>query len=176
MMIERPDGAFMGPFNAKAIEPLIQEGKIPPRSKPFPVEELALRKVVRKNSVFSEEVFSGVTEIAPDLEVVDLEEDEQSRAHDAFEEQIEEIRREAADKIAELTRTVETLETERDKLKVKKASLTAAEVAKAGRAEKLETELASGEVLTSIIQNKNIWAEYSNTPIYKNILRDGILL
>lgn len=42
--------------------------------------------------------------------------------------------------------------------------------------ELFETELASGEVLTSIVQNKKVWTEYSNTPIYKNILRDGIFL
>jgi predicted nucleotidyltransferase len=37
-----------------------------------------------------------------------------------------------------------------------------------------ETELETDEVLTGIIHNINLWTEYANTPIYKNILRDGI--
>jgi len=40
--------------------------------------------------------------------------------------------------------------------------------------ELFETELETDEVLTGIIQNLNLWQEYSNTPIYKNIVRDGI--
>ena len=40
--------------------------------------------------------------------------------------------------------------------------------------ELFETELETDEVLTGIIQNINLWPEYSNTPIYKNIIRDGI--
>ncbi len=40
--------------------------------------------------------------------------------------------------------------------------------------ELFETELETEEVLTGIIQNINLWSEYSKTPIYKNILRDGI--
>jgi len=40
--------------------------------------------------------------------------------------------------------------------------------------ELFETELETDEVLTGIVQNINLWTEYSNTPIYKNILRDGI--
>jgi uncharacterized protein len=42
--------------------------------------------------------------------------------------------------------------------------------------ELFETELETDEVLTGIIQNVNSWSEYSNTPIYKNIIRDGIEL
>lgn len=40
--------------------------------------------------------------------------------------------------------------------------------------ELFETELETDEVLTGIIQNFKLWSEYSNTPIYKNILKDGI--
>ena len=40
--------------------------------------------------------------------------------------------------------------------------------------ELFEAELETDEVLSGIIQNKKIWEQYSNTPIYKNILQDGI--
>jgi predicted nucleotidyltransferase len=40
--------------------------------------------------------------------------------------------------------------------------------------ELFEAELETEEVLTGIIQNTTIWEKYSNTPIYKNILQDGI--
>jgi predicted nucleotidyltransferase len=39
-----------------------------------------------------------------------------------------------------------------------------------------ETELETEEVLTGIIQNINSWSDYSKTPIYNNILKDGIEL
>jgi predicted nucleotidyltransferase len=42
--------------------------------------------------------------------------------------------------------------------------------------ELFETELETEEVLTGIIQNINSWSGYSNTPIYNNILKDGIEL
>ena len=42
--------------------------------------------------------------------------------------------------------------------------------------ELFETELETDEVITGIIQNFNSWREYSNTPIYNNILKDGIEL
>ena len=40
--------------------------------------------------------------------------------------------------------------------------------------ELFETELETDEVLTGITQNINLWSEYANTPIYENIIRDGI--
>jgi predicted nucleotidyltransferase len=40
--------------------------------------------------------------------------------------------------------------------------------------ELFETELETEEVLTGIIQNINSWSGYSKTPIYNNILKDGI--
>jgi predicted nucleotidyltransferase len=40
--------------------------------------------------------------------------------------------------------------------------------------ELFELELETDEVVTGIIQNIESWHEYSNTPIYQNILRDGV--
>lgn len=39
-----------------------------------------------------------------------------------------------------------------------------------------ETELDTDQVLTSIVQNAASWKKFSNTPIYKNIIEDGIEL
>ncbi len=40
--------------------------------------------------------------------------------------------------------------------------------------ELFETELETDQVLTGIIQNKDQWEEYSDTPICRNISREGI--
>lgn len=40
--------------------------------------------------------------------------------------------------------------------------------------ELFELELETDEVLTGIIQNIESWSEYTSTPIYQNILRDGV--
>ncbi len=40
--------------------------------------------------------------------------------------------------------------------------------------ELFESELETDEVLTGIIQNIESWNEYSKTPIYQNIVKDGI--
>jgi len=40
--------------------------------------------------------------------------------------------------------------------------------------ELFELELETDEVVTGIVQNIESWNEYSNTPIYQNILRDGV--
>lgn len=40
--------------------------------------------------------------------------------------------------------------------------------------ELFELELETDEVVTGIIQNIESWNEYSNTPIYQNILSDGV--
>lgn len=40
--------------------------------------------------------------------------------------------------------------------------------------ELFETELETDEVLTGIIQNINMWNQSSETPIYNNIIKDGI--
>ena len=39
-----------------------------------------------------------------------------------------------------------------------------------------EAELETDQVLTGIVQNFNFWKSYSDTPIFKNISRDGIEL
>ena len=39
-----------------------------------------------------------------------------------------------------------------------------------------ETELETGQVITAIVQNRNLWNNYKKTPIYKNIHKEGILL
>ncbi|MGE0019878.1 MAG: nucleotidyltransferase domain-containing protein [Draconibacterium sp.] len=40
--------------------------------------------------------------------------------------------------------------------------------------ELFEAELETDEVLTAIIANKNQWESYYNTPLFKNILKEGI--
>ncbi len=122
-MLERPDGTFMGPFNAKAIDPLAREGKIPPRSKRFHVSELDVRIASRQPALFSDEAWDRVREDPASLDagqVVSLVEGatvERIRAE--FEEQIETLQREAKDSLAEYERTIESLEVERDELKAK---------------------------------------------------------
>ena len=37
-----------------------------------------------------------------------------------------------------------------------------------------ETELETQSVLTSIVQSIDAWNTYSNTPLFRNILKDGI--
>lgn len=39
-----------------------------------------------------------------------------------------------------------------------------------------ETELETDEVLTSIVQNDQLWQTYSGTPIFNNIAQEGIEL
>jgi len=40
--------------------------------------------------------------------------------------------------------------------------------------ELFEAELETNEILTAIIQNKNEWQQYSKTPVFNNIQKDGI--
>jgi len=39
-----------------------------------------------------------------------------------------------------------------------------------------EAELETEEVLTGIVQNQNVWENYSETPIYINISKEGVLI
>lgn len=39
-----------------------------------------------------------------------------------------------------------------------------------------EAELENDQILTAIIQNIDIWENYSFSPIYRNIIKDGIEL
>lgn len=38
----------------------------------------------------------------------------------------------------------------------------------------IETELEAGEVISTIIFSQNAWNDYQITPLYKNIIKDGI--
>ncbi len=131
-MLERPDGTFMGPFNAKAIDPLAREGKIPPRSKRFHVSELEARIASRQPALFGEDAWDREREYPASLEerkassLVAEEVAEGIRA--GFEEQIEALQREAKDSLAEYERTIESLEVERDALKAQLAAPRPAEV------------------------------------------------
>ena len=58
VLIAHPNGAFIGPFNRDALQVLIQEGKIPPDSVPFPKEELAQRMAARQLTLFGDEEVS----------------------------------------------------------------------------------------------------------------------
>jgi predicted nucleotidyltransferase len=47
---------------------------------------------------------------------------------------------------------------------------------KAIRDKLLDTELEAGEVISTIIFSKRKWNDYQITPLYKNIIKDGIEL
>lgn len=119
MMIELPDGTFMGPYNPQAIDPLAHEGKIPPRSKRFHVNELEARIATRQMALFGDEAWgkseSGKSTSTAPENASELA--EKLRAE--FEEQIEEVKRQAKDSLEESERTMESLLVERDGLKAK---------------------------------------------------------
>lgn len=54
-LIAHPNGTFIGPFHKDALQVLIQEGKIPPESVPFPKEELSERMKARQMLLFGED-------------------------------------------------------------------------------------------------------------------------
>jgi len=37
-----------------------------------------------------------------------------------------------------------------------------------------ETELNTDEILTGIVQNVKVWKQYAESPLYKNIQKDGV--
>jgi predicted nucleotidyltransferase len=47
---------------------------------------------------------------------------------------------------------------------------------KAIRDKLIDTELEAGEVISTIIFSHNKWKDYSITPLYKNIIKNGIEL
>lgn len=53
-LIERPDGSFAGPFHPHAIEPLAQEGKIPPNARTFHRDELPAMLAARQMALFAD--------------------------------------------------------------------------------------------------------------------------
>ncbi len=44
------------------------------------------------------------------------------------------------------------------------------------RKELFNLQLESNQIITGIIRNKNIWKQLKNTPLYREIKRDGIAL
>jgi predicted nucleotidyltransferase len=47
---------------------------------------------------------------------------------------------------------------------------------KAIRDRLIDTELEAGEVISTIIFSQSKWQDYSITPLYKNVIKDGIEL
>jgi len=109
-MIELPDGTFLGPYNEKAIDPLAREGKIPPRSKRFHVDELDARIASRQMALFGDEAWNRQADAAPVPGGGD--ENAETRPRAKFEEQMEELRRQARDSLAESERELEALRAE----------------------------------------------------------------
>ena len=136
MMIELPDGTFMGPYNPKAVDPLAREGKIPPKSKRFHVSELESRMASRAMPLFGDETWTKSEEgvaysAAPVAAVPEIED----KLREAFDEQLEEVRRQAKDSLLESERVVEALQVECAGLKTRLAKTEAAlEKARADRA------------------------------------------
>lgn len=127
MMIELPDGTFMGPYNPKAVDPLAHEGKIPPKAKRFHVSELESRMASRAMPLFGDETWTKSEEgvaysAAPVAAVPEIED----KLREAFDEQLEEVRRQAKDSLLESERVVEALQVECDGLKTRLAKTEAA--------------------------------------------------
>jgi len=89
VMIDRGDGAFLGPFNAKAVEPLIKTGAIQANAKRLDIRELSTN-----NSASAQ-----LSKHERDLEL-----------QAQIEEQIEAAAQQARDVIAERDREIETLQ------------------------------------------------------------------
>lgn len=128
-LIAHPNGSFIGPFHKDALQILIQEGKIPPDSKPFPKEQLAKRMAERQLTLFADEPTpapkhrrskSPQRPAAPTepVEAEDLR-PQLAEAHDLLEEQ----RRECASLQARLEEA-ENAVRERDALAREKAELS----------------------------------------------------
>ena len=109
VMLERPDGTFVGPFNERAINPLIQEGKIPPKSKRFHVDELEERMNNRQMALFGDEAWSANKPDSDSAEeiVYELDESENSGNDGNAQVNIEEIQKKAEAKVAEERRNSE---------------------------------------------------------------------
>lgn len=127
MMIELPDGTFMGPYNPKAIDPLAREGKIPPKAKRFHASELETRMASRAMPLFGDGMWAKSEDPAPYTagpasEIPEIE--DKLRAE--FDEQLEELKRQAKDSLLESERTAEALQVECAGLKSKLAKTEAA--------------------------------------------------
>lgn len=115
-MIELPDGTFIGPYNANAIEPLVKEGKIPPKAKRFHADELEERIAVRQATLFADEADEG--EAAPPAGGIGgVEGMAAEKIRGEFEERIADLKRQSDDVIAEYERAQENLQAEFEKSK-----------------------------------------------------------
>ena len=141
-MIELPDGTFMGPFNEKAIDPLAREGKIPPRAKRFPVAELEARMAGRQMALFGDEAWRRQSDGEPVPVPGGTDGEGESGLREQFEEQMEELRRQAKDTLAETERELETLRAESAaaKRKIENAERAAAREREAAAALKGEID------------------------------------
>lgn len=146
-MIELPDGTFIGPYNANAIEPLVKEGKIPPKAKRFPANELDERIAIRQATLFGDEPDGdGDAPIVGGVGGGDATAWEKMRGE--FEERIADLKRQSDDAIAEYERAQENLQAEFEKSKneLKKSQ---AELKKA-QAELEETRVELGKVQAAL--------------------------
>lgn len=115
-MIELPDGTFIGPYNANAIEPLVKEGKIPPEAKRFPANELDERIAIRQATLLGDEPDGdGDAPIVGGAGGGDAMAGEKMRGE--FEERIADLKRQSDDAIAEYERAQENLRAEFEKSK-----------------------------------------------------------
>jgi chromosome segregation ATPase len=128
-LIERPDGSFAGPFHPHAIQPLVQEGKIPPNARTFHRDDLPAMLAARQMPLFADppsppaapatdETAARATK-AKDPERAALKRENQRLAERVteLESMIDELRVQAKDALAERER-------EADELRVAVGSLT----------------------------------------------------
>ncbi|MGI5868524.1 MAG: hypothetical protein ACOX9C_03640 [Kiritimatiellia bacterium] len=169
-MIELPNGTFLGPYNEKAIEPLVREGKIPPRSKRFHISELDARMASRQISLFGDEAWSQPAEDAK--APVPGGGDAGAGVREQFEAQLEDLRRQAGDSLAESERELESLRAEFAKVQKK---LDTAERALA-RERETATSL-KGDIDKLLAERDELKAELAataETPHDKSTLADAL--
>ncbi len=53
VLIERPDGSWLGPFHEKAIQPLVAEGRIPPNARTVHRDQLPEHRAQRQMALFA---------------------------------------------------------------------------------------------------------------------------
>ena len=144
VMIDRGDGAFLGPFNEKAIEPLIKSGLISANAKRLHIEDLAPPSVTLSVPKFDRHKVSAIeSELRADLQA-------------EIDERIETAAQQARDAIAERDREIETLQTALSEAKNAAADST--------QCEELETKVADlGKTLAkkekAIVEKDKIIAE-----------------
>ncbi len=115
-MIQLPDGSFKGPYNPKSLEILAKEGKIPPKAVRFHKSELEERMANRQMSLFGEDAFDKSDDVGGAYV--------SETASEQFEQQLEQVRREAQDALELAQREAEDLRAEREQLLDEKDALT----------------------------------------------------